>query len=180
VNGREQEIVTGTGSGTRRRPQGFQQRPYAGLLGSQPQGAGETEVSQGGGERDGGSLLLNEFSEFFGGSQIGLMDDARLAVDAGAFDEVGLLSPITRIPSGYAILKVIPEKEGEKTENVSRARLEAISAYGSVLYSSSVSGLLEAEEALLRFPKVSGWQQDPVLTFTTQRTAVCSAMARGY
>jgi hypothetical protein len=108
--------------------------------------------------------LLNEFSEFFGGSQIGLMDDARLAVDAGAFDEVGLLSPITRIPSGYAILKVIPEKEGEKTENVSRARLEAISAYGSVLYSSSVSGLLEAEEALLRFPKVSGWQQDPVLT----------------
>jgi hypothetical protein len=32
----------------------------------------------------------------------------------------------------------------------------------------------------LRFPKVSGRQQDPVLTFTTQRTAVCSAMARGY
>jgi hypothetical protein len=32
--------------------------------------------------------LLNEFSEFFGGPQIGLMDDARLAVDADAFDEV--------------------------------------------------------------------------------------------
>ena len=52
----------------------------------------------------------------------------------------GQLSPITRIPSGYAILKVMPEKEAEKSENVPRARLEAISAYGSVLYSPSVSG----------------------------------------
>jgi hypothetical protein len=32
--------------------------------------------------------LLNEFSKLFGGAQIGLMDDARLAVDARAFDEV--------------------------------------------------------------------------------------------
>jgi hypothetical protein len=31
---------------------------------------------------------VDEFGEFFGGAQIGLMDDARLAVDAGAFDEV--------------------------------------------------------------------------------------------
>jgi hypothetical protein len=88
VNGGEQKIVSGTGSGTRRRPQGFQNGPQAGLFGSQPQGAGETEISQGGRERDGGSPLLNECSEFFGGAQIGLMDDARFAVDAGAFDEV--------------------------------------------------------------------------------------------
>jgi tetratricopeptide (TPR) repeat protein len=88
----------------------------------------------------------------------------------------GQLSPITRIPSGYAILKVIPEKEAEKTENVPRARLEAISAYGSVLYSPSVSGLLEAEEALVRFPKVSGWERDPMLTcqMRTQSLAVAT------
>jgi tetratricopeptide (TPR) repeat protein len=90
----------------------------------------------------------------------------------------GQLSPITRIPSGYAILKVIPEKEAEKTENVSRARLEAISAYGSVLYSPSVSGLLEAEEALLRFPKVSGWQQDPVLTCQMRTQSLAAATER--
>src|SRR6266705_780984 len=88
VNGGEQEIGSGAGSGTRSRPQGFQQRPHAGLFCSQPQGAGEAEVSQGGGERDGGGLLLDEFSEFFGGAQIGLMDDAGFTVDAGAFDEV--------------------------------------------------------------------------------------------
>src|SRR5438876_9836550 len=81
VNGGEQEVVSGTGSRTRRGPQGFQQWPQAGLFGSQPQGAGEAEVSQGGGEGDGGGLLLDEFSEFFGGAQIGLMDDAGLPVD---------------------------------------------------------------------------------------------------
>src|SRR5205807_6917795 len=70
------------------RDPGFQQWPQAGLFCSQPQGAGEAEVSQGGGEGDGGGLLLDEFSEFFGGAQIGLMDDAGLPVDAGAFDEV--------------------------------------------------------------------------------------------
>jgi hypothetical protein len=80
--------VSGTGSGTRRRPQGFQQVPHAGLLCGPPQGAGEAEVSQGGGEGDGGGILLDEFSEFFGGAQIGLMDDAWFTVDTGAFDEV--------------------------------------------------------------------------------------------
>src|SRR5271169_326935 len=88
VNGGEQEIVSGTGSGTRSRPQGFQQGPQAGLFGSQPQGAGKAEVSHGGGEGDGGGLLLDQCGEFFGGAQIGLMDDAGFAVDAGAFDEV--------------------------------------------------------------------------------------------
>jgi tetratricopeptide (TPR) repeat protein len=90
----------------------------------------------------------------------------------------GQLSPITRIPSGYAILKVIPEKEAEKTGNVPRARLEAISAYGSVLYSPSVSGLLEAEEALLRFPKISGWQQDPLLTCQMRTQSLAAATER--
>jgi hypothetical protein len=32
--------------------------------------------------------LLDEFGDFFGGAEIGLMNDARFAVDAGAFDEV--------------------------------------------------------------------------------------------
>jgi len=31
--------------------------------------------------------LLDEFGDFFGGAEIGLMNDARLAVDASAFDE---------------------------------------------------------------------------------------------
>src|SRR5256885_9150916 len=85
VNGREQEIVSGTGSGTRSRPQGFEQRPHAGLFGSQPQGAGEAEVSQGGGEGNRGGLLLDEFVVFFGGAVISLMIDLGIVVLASAF-----------------------------------------------------------------------------------------------
>jgi hypothetical protein len=40
MNGGEQEIVSRTGSGTRRRPQGFEQQPHAGLFGGQPQAPG--------------------------------------------------------------------------------------------------------------------------------------------
>ncbi|HVH58947.1 MAG TPA: peptidylprolyl isomerase, partial [Candidatus Sulfotelmatobacter sp.] len=90
----------------------------------------------------------------------------------------GRLSPITRIPSGYAILKVIPESGAEKTENVPRARLDAVSAYGSVAYSLSVSGLLEADEALLRFPKVSGWQRDPTLTCQMRTESLAAGTER--
>jgi hypothetical protein len=39
-------------------------------------------------ERGTGAVLLDECSEFFGGAQIGLMDDAGFTVDARAFDEV--------------------------------------------------------------------------------------------
>jgi tetratricopeptide (TPR) repeat protein len=90
----------------------------------------------------------------------------------------GQLSPITRIPSGYAILKVIPESESEKTENPPKARLEALSAYGSVQYSPSISGLIDAEEALLRFPKVSGWQRDPILTCQMRTQSLAAATER--
>jgi hypothetical protein len=32
--------------------------------------------------------LLNEFGEFFGSAEIGLMDNAWLAIDTGAFDQI--------------------------------------------------------------------------------------------
>src|SRR6202008_2639249 len=85
---RGQRMGRGSAPGPGTRPQGFANRPQAGLFGSQPQGAGEAEVSQGGGEGNRGGLLLDEFGDFFGGAEIGLMNDAGLAVDASAFDEV--------------------------------------------------------------------------------------------
>jgi len=90
----------------------------------------------------------------------------------------GQLSPITRIPSGYAILKVIPESEAEKIENPPRTRLAALTAYGSVLYSLSISGVIDALEALRRFPKVSGWQQDPLLTCQMRTQSLAAATER--
>jgi len=44
------------------------------------------EVSQGGGEGDGGGLLLDEFGEFFGGAEIGLsLANCYFAPDSSGF-----------------------------------------------------------------------------------------------
>jgi tetratricopeptide (TPR) repeat protein len=115
------------------------------------------------------------------GGFMGRMDPAALRPelrDALKGVGPGQLSPITRTPSGYAILKVIPESEAEKTGNPPKARLEAMSAYGSVQYSLSISGLIDAEEALLRFPKASGWQRDPSLTCQMRTQSLAAATER--
>jgi tetratricopeptide (TPR) repeat protein len=65
----------------------------------------------------------------------------------------GQLSPISKIPSGYVILKVLPETEAANLENANRARRAAMSAEGSVRYGPAVSGLGEALSALTRLTK---------------------------
>jgi len=115
------------------------------------------------------------------GGFMGRMDPARLRPelrDALQGVAPGQLSAVTRIPSGYAILKVIPQSEAEKRENPPMARLAALLAYGSVLYSLDISGLVEAEEALLRFPKVAGWERDPLLTCQTRTQSLAAATER--
>jgi hypothetical protein len=88
VDGGQQQIVSRRGSGPRFRPERFQCVKDAGLLGGQPQGAGQAEVDGGGREGDGSGAVLDQGGEAFGGSQIGLLDDAGLAIDAGALDDV--------------------------------------------------------------------------------------------
>ncbi len=80
--------MSGAWSGARSRPQSFEKRPHAGMLSGQPQGTWESELPQGSREGHGGGAFLDEFGEFFCGAEIGLMDDPRFTIDAGAFDEV--------------------------------------------------------------------------------------------
>jgi hypothetical protein len=58
------------------------------LLGGEPESAGQSEVARSGGQRDRGSAVLDEGGDFVGSAEIGLMDDAGFAFDAGAFDDV--------------------------------------------------------------------------------------------
>ena len=88
VNGGEQQIMSGAWPGARSGPQRFKQRPQAGVLSGEPQGAGKSELPQGRREGHRGGAFLDEFGEFFCGAEIGLMNDTRLALDSGAFDEV--------------------------------------------------------------------------------------------
>ena len=72
----------------------------------------------------------------------------------------GQLSAVFRIPSGYAILKVLPESELAGIEGAARARQTAVRAEGSIHFDFDISGLNETEAALANFPKPAGWNLD--------------------
>ncbi len=90
----------------------------------------------------------------------------------------GQISRITRIPLGYAIIRVIEDSKAAEIEDAPKARLQAMSAYGSIAYSPVVSGFGEAEEAFNRFPKTKGWEQDSVLTCQMRTESLAAATGR--
>ena len=97
------------------------------------------------------------------GGYMGRMDPGSLRPELrNALNGVGhgQISAITRIPSGYAILKVLPESEAAEIENAPKARLQALSAFGSVIKLPGISGFGDANDALLRFPKTENWQRN--------------------
>ncbi len=72
----------------------------------------------------------------------------------------GQLSKIVKIPSGYAVLKVLADTETADIENTDRTRQAAVLAQGSVRYDLQVAGLAEAQSALLQLPRPHDWGQD--------------------
>jgi len=84
----------------------------------------------------------------------------------------GELSRIVKLPSGYALLKVLPESEVARLDEVNRARQAAISAAGSVKYVPDLNGGREALAAIEQIPKPDGWDQD--------LQAICEVHARAY
>lgn len=112
------------------------------------------------------------------GGYMGRMDPATLRPELReALRGVGpgQISAITRIPSGYAILKVLPESKAEEIENAPKSRLQALSAFGSVLKSPGISGFGDANDALLRFPKAPGWDRDSVLACQMRTQSLAAA-----
>jgi hypothetical protein len=73
----------------------------------------------------------------------------------------GQLSQIVKIPSGYAILKILPTPPDSAVSATDRTRQAAIGATGSVRYLLDVDGLIEAYAKLLETPKPEGWEQSP-------------------
>jgi tetratricopeptide (TPR) repeat protein len=73
--------------------------------------------------------------------------------------EPGKLSGVVKIPSGYAILKMLPHAEVMRTD-ANRARMSAVSASGSVVFLPEVSGLDEATAAMPQLGKADDWGQD--------------------
>jgi hypothetical protein len=88
MDGGEEEIVGGGGPGAGCGPEGGEGGEGSRAFGGEPEGAGESEGDGGGGEGDGSGRVFDEGGDAFGGAEIGLVDDAGFAVDAGAFDDV--------------------------------------------------------------------------------------------
>lgn len=88
VDGGEEDIVGGGRAGAGGRPEGGKGGEGSGAFGGEPERAGEAELDGGGREGNGCSGVLDEGGDAFGGTEVGLVDDAGFAVDAGAFDDV--------------------------------------------------------------------------------------------
>src|SRR5208337_482698 len=78
----------GGGTGAGRFPEGLQQGEDAGLMSGQPEGSGQTQLAAGGGEGKRSGALLEQGGNLFSAAEIGLVDDARTALNAGAVDDV--------------------------------------------------------------------------------------------
>jgi tetratricopeptide (TPR) repeat protein len=72
----------------------------------------------------------------------------------------GQVTGVIHLPSGYAILKVLPNPETPALQNTSPARILPSAATGTIRYAPNVGGKGEADLAFRNFPKPEGWNQD--------------------
>jgi hypothetical protein len=73
---------------------------------------------------------------------------------------VGNLSPVVAIPTGFAIVQVIADRDGLAREESPAGVNAGLAAGGSVKYVFDVSGFADAIEAMRQYPKEPGWNQD--------------------
>jgi tetratricopeptide (TPR) repeat protein len=98
------------------------------------------------------------------GGYMGVLDPATLRAelrDALVGVGPGQISGIVRLPSGYAILKVVEGGAPNGSKEADPARNQALAATGAVKFAPDVGGQGEAEGALFQFPKPGNWNQDP-------------------
>src|SRR5215472_7967569 len=72
----------------------------------------------------------------------------------------GQISPVFRIPSGFAIVKVLAPDELAGIAESQRARQAALRAEGSIRFDVNLSGFTEAAAALADYAKPSNWNTD--------------------
>jgi tetratricopeptide (TPR) repeat protein len=90
----------------------------------------------------------------------------------------GQLSPVFRIPSGFAIVKVLASGEMAGIEEFQRARQAAIRAEGSIRFDVNLSGFSEAAAALANWAKPANWNTDLKLACTLRQQSFADLKAR--
>jgi len=90
----------------------------------------------------------------------------------------GGMSATVKIPTGYAILKLLPASEVAGLAETERARQFAASAESSVRFTFDISGLNEAEAALANYPKPEGWNLNLATACEMRKQSLAAMVAR--
>ncbi len=85
----------------------------------------------------------------------------------------GQLSPIVRLPTGFAVLEILPD--GAAAARANPNGYPALDATGAVKYALDAGGLAEVETSLDRFPLPDRWNEDPK-TICAVRTQAYDSM----
>jgi len=97
------------------------------------------------------------------GGYMGVVDPSTLRTelrDALRGIAPGQITGVVRLPSGYAILKVLLPSETASVQTTSPARLLPSAATGTIRYAPNVGGKGEADLAFRDLAKPEGWSQD--------------------
>jgi tetratricopeptide (TPR) repeat protein len=90
----------------------------------------------------------------------------------------GQISPVFRLPSGFAIVKMLQPDEFAGIEESQRARQAALRAEGSIRFDLNLSGFSEAASALANYPKPANWRTDLKLACSLRRQSLAELKAR--
>jgi tetratricopeptide (TPR) repeat protein len=72
----------------------------------------------------------------------------------------GQITGVIKLPSGYAIVKILATGESPDSKSATAARILPLAATGTVRYAPNVGGRSEADLAFRSFLKPDGWSQD--------------------
>ena len=89
---------------------------------------------------------------------------------------MGEYSDVVAIPSGFAIVTVLPAKKTEPELNP--ARIQALVASGVVRYGIDVSGDTEENAVFQQYPKPAGWEHDLREVCTVRKQSHAIAVER--
>jgi hypothetical protein len=104
-----------------------------------------------------------------------LREEIRTAVRGVA---PGQISPVFRMPSGFAIVKVLAADELSGIAEAQRARQAAIRAEGSIRFDVNVAGFNEAAMALSDYTKPPHWNADPAVSCAMRKESFADLKVR--
>src|SRR5256886_993563 len=90
----------------------------------------------------------------------------------------GQLTGVIKIPSGYAILQIMPEEQSTAGIGMSSSQMLPLTGRGSVRYTPDISGAVDMELAFRKVPKPDDWNRDFQAVCETRKRALAMAVQR--